>query len=146
MMASCFTVDTMKRIIRDGALIPAALMRLLIAVAAAAAAAAPTEDDAAAATCLVAPNATCDADAPCGARAYSRSCLRLRVPWQTPYERVRCCLRCCLLHWVGALGLRDNFDRNKIPGARPDEMLLGFGLESTMGFAALRKPLLLENA
>jgi hypothetical protein len=63
------------------------------------------------------------------------------VPWQTPYERVRCCLRCCLLHWVGALGLRDNFDRNKIPGARPDEMLLGFGLESTMGFAALRKPL-----
>ena len=101
--------------------------------------------DEAARSCLLGEGG-CDDGAACpGSGNYSRACLSLRVPWQTPYARVRCCLRCCLTHWVERLGLGANFRANaegRFEGsARADEMMLGFGIESTMGFAALRKSL-----
>ena len=60
---------------------------------------------------------------------------------------MRCCLRCCLLHHLRAHGLDGNWRANAPllekagDRLRADEMLLGFGIESTMAFAALRKPL-----
>lgn len=105
------------------------------------------EGDGDAARCLSDASTFCNATAMCPS-AFSRACLSTPVPWRTPYARVRCCLRCCLLHHVEALGLGRNFRANAAAFAaekkappREDEMALGFGLESTMAFAALRKPL-----
>ena len=36
-------------------------------------------------------------------RVYSRACLVSRVPFRTPYSRVKCCLRCCLKYWLKAV-------------------------------------------
>ena len=54
-----------------------------------------------------------------GAGRFSRRCLEARVPFRTPYARVRCCMRCCFAHWVRRYGLdarwaafRDEEDRD----------------------------------
>ena len=38
-------------------------------------------------------------------RVYSRACLVSKVPFRTPYGRVKCCLRCCLKYWLKEYGL-----------------------------------------
>lgn len=60
--------------------------------------------------CLQTPEAPCDDGhvAPC-ASDYESSCLLARLPpWTLPYARTRCCLGCCVRHWLQRRGLSRN--------------------------------------
>lgn len=62
-------------------------------------------------SCLASPRASCDASATCDSTLSSRDCLHAPIPaWRegVNYERVHCCLRCCLSGWITALGLHAN--------------------------------------
>ena len=59
------------------------------------------------------PHSPCDAAATCSSsHAASRECLTVPIPaWRgVDYERITCCLRCCLLGWIERLGLTANYD------------------------------------
>lgn len=47
-------------------------------------------------------------EAPCPTTPAPRDCLRASVPFRTPYRRIKCCFRCCVLHWLESTRLADN--------------------------------------
>ena len=56
--------------------------------------------------CLTDPRVQCADGRSCPTTpAPPRSCLRSSVPFRTPLARVRCCFRCCLMHWLEESGL-----------------------------------------
>ena len=58
-------------------------------------------DDAATRRCLLGAAPACDERDACrDDTAFTRACLDARVPFRTPYVRVRCCFRCCFSHWI----------------------------------------------
>ena len=76
-----------------------------------------------------------------GEEAFSRGCLRSRVPFRTAYARVKCCLRCCLRHWVRAYGLDERwaaFQAEEGATGRIDEVLVGHQRGGTLPFASRR--------
>ncbi|KAJ1458170.1 hypothetical protein M885DRAFT_513211 [Pelagophyceae sp. CCMP2097] len=82
------------------------------------------------------------ASQPCPRDAsFSRDCLDSRIGWRVPYARVQCCMRCCFEYWLRRYGLAENFVANG-GNASNVQLLVGFQLESTMGFAARRFTLL----
>jgi len=114
-----------------------ALLALLVHARAA------THADRAAQSCLTDPEQQCDEQ--CPRTTYSRACLISKVPFRTPYGRVKCCLRCCLRHWLGAYGLDRRwaeFRAEQGGTGRIDDMLIGgtmlHGPSGTLPFASRR--------
>ena len=112
--------------------------RRVVAAVFAAVACRAIRDDDQVRRCLVDPASPCEhtCDRPNG---FTRECLDARVPWRTPYHRVRCCLGCCFEHWVERLRVEENRARNAAGDGRLEdgrEMIAGFGLESTMAYGS----------
>ncbi|KAJ8609627.1 hypothetical protein CTAYLR_006301 [Chrysophaeum taylorii] len=54
-----------------------------------------------------------------------RDCLRARVLFRTPYRRLKCCFRCCLLYWLRATNFASNM-RYHVEHAKETFMNIGF--------------------
>ncbi|KAK7239861.1 hypothetical protein SO694_000293102 [Aureococcus anophagefferens] len=98
-------------------------------------------DDAATGRCLLGGGACDERDACRDDAAFTRACLDARVPFRTPYARVRCCFRCCFSHWIERHGLDGNWARFRARAARGGgihEPLVGHQVGGTLPFAPRR--------
>ena len=99
-------------------------------------------DDAATGRCLLGGGACDERDACRDDAAFTRACLDARVPFRTPYVRVRCCFRCCFSHWIKRYGLDGNWARFRAEddarGGGIHEPLVGHQVGGTLPFAPRR--------